>query len=176
MTAWVPTGCNAHSLSFSFIEDKDEMKKFKLLLDSEVSKMSSKLGIVFSMFKQKGFISNLKRFIKYKDMFSTGEDVIFRNAPHMVVVSVDENAPCSSVDPIIALSYFELYAQTLGLGTLWCGLAKWGFDSAPELEKVLNLPENHKISYVMLFGYPDEKFQRITNPDKCIINEIKINS
>ena len=59
----------------------------------------------------------------------------------MVVVCVRKNAPCRKQDPFIALSYFELYANALGLGTLWCGIA----DGA-----------------IMLFGEPEVKFPRAT--------------
>lgn len=111
MINWVPTGCNFHKLHFSFIDDIDTMNEFRDYVNAKIINIITKTPV-------KGLMN---KFSSYKKAFLNGEDVIFRKAPHMVVVSVPVNAPCANIDPVIALSYFELYADSLGLGTLWCG-------------------------------------------------------
>ncbi len=70
-------------------------------------------------------------------------DLIFRNAPHMIVAHAPKDCPTPDMDCAIALSYFEIYAQTLGVGTLWCGMAKWLMCSiAPELKRILKIDES----------------------------------
>ncbi len=158
---YTPTGCNYRGLHFSFVEDINTMNKIKNYV---IIKLQKILRFVPSKF--------LKKFSSYKKLIMEGKDVIFRNAPHMLIVSTNKKAPCADIDPIIALSYFELYAQTLGLGTLWCGFAKACFELFPILKAKLNLPRNYKISYVMLFGYPNVKYERIIQPEPFKIERI----
>jgi len=157
---WVPTGCNYRGLHFSVVEDLETMEKLR-------SELLKSLKIVLSEQELRGVIA------KRKDAILRGEDVVFRNAPHMIVVSVDQNSPCKEIDPIIALSYFELYAQSLGLGTLWCGLGFWLIPYCSSVVEKLKIPQNYEIAYVMLFGNPNVSYQRSIQPDKYEITTVK---
>ena len=60
----------------------------------------------------------------------------------MVIASALETVAAPIPDCFIALSYFDLFAQSLGVGTLWCGLAKWALcDLLPEMRKRLGIPQ-----------------------------------
>jgi nitroreductase len=90
-----------------------------------------------------------------------GVDVLFRDAPHLVLTSAPVKCPTPLADCIIALTYFELFAQSLGVGTLWNGLLKWAVDElAPELRLRLGVPEDHQLGYAMVFGRPAVDYQR----------------
>ena len=127
MLPFVPTGCNAHSLHFSIVETKTAMDIIRKKVNDLLIKTMS--------YKVLSPIMN--KFSRYKDAFLKGEDVIFRGAPHMIVVSSSLTAPCANVDPIIALSYFELYAHHLGIGTCWCGFAQACLKFYPEICDVI---------------------------------------
>ena len=90
----------------------------------------------------------------------------------MIVVSSSIHAPCANVDPIIALSYIELYAQSLGLGTCWCGFAQACFKLMPRLSKLVEIPDGYKPVYVMLIGYPAVNYARTTLPEEFPISAI----
>lgn len=163
MLKYSPTGCNNHKLHISMIEDIEVMDKFRDYTNEVIKKV---------------LLSNIlspitKKFGKYRQAFEEGKDVIFRGAPHMVVVSVPVTAPCAPVDPIILLSYFELYAQSLGVGTLWCGFAEIALKLIPELCEYLEIPNGYKVGYVMLFGKTDLKYQRATQPEDYDISTIE---
>jgi len=162
MLAYVPTGVNNHSLHFSIIEDVTVMDKYRKMVNDMIIKIVSNNTI-----KQLA-----KKFSRYTNAILRGEDVIFRGAPHMIVVSIDKNAPCKDVDPIIALSYFELYAKSLGIGTCWCGLAYYCLQFIPNLHKIFNVPKTHKIAYVMLFGNPAIEHKRTTQPEAVPVETI----
>jgi len=174
MTAWVPTGCNDHRLHFSVIDDKDELVKLKQIIKEEFSKTFTKLRLAKEFISHKDVKIDYKKFVQYKRLLSLHNDIIFRGAPHLVVVAYPKDAPCGPQDSIIALSYFELYAQTLGLGTLWCGMAQWLFQALPKLCKHIDLPKNYKPGYVMLFGYSKENYKRTTKPACCSVKHVKI--
>ena len=154
MLKYSPTGCNNHKLHVAFVDDVEVMDKFRNRTNNTIKKilLSKKLTPI------------TKKFSRYTKAFENGEDIIFRNAPHMVVVSVPVSAPCAPEDPIILLSYLELYAQSLGVGTLWCGYAEIVLKLIPELCEYLEIPQGYKVGYVMLLGPTDLKYFRATQP------------
>jgi len=162
MLKFVPTGVNNHGLVFSIIDDVTVMDKYRKLVNDMVLKIVSNNTI-----KQLA-----KKFSRYTDAILQGKDIIFRGAPHMIVVSTPKNAPCKEIDPIIALSYFELYAKSLGIGTCWCGLAYYCLKFIPNLRKIFNIPKTHEVSYVMLFGNPEVEYKRTTQPEELTIQTI----
>ena len=164
MLKWVPTGCNFHDLHFAFVDDIEVMDDLRNKINTRLIKF---LGNKFAR-------KALDKFAAYRDALLDGEDVIFRGAPHMVIVSTPVNAPCANVDPMIALSYFDLYAQSLGVGTLWCGFAHLCFKLFPDMCEYIEVPEGYKVSYVMLFGEPDVKYARTTQPEDFRITEVKL--
>jgi nitroreductase len=163
MLAYVPTGCNFKGLHFSFIEDVEVMNQFRNHVNEKVLNALTKKPIK----------AVAERFAMFKKFLLDGDDVLFRGAPHMVVVSNSIKAPCAKEDPIIALSYFELYAQSLGLGTCWCGLVHGALMLFPELSEYLEIPEGYKPSYVMLFGPKNVNYSRTTQPNLASISVVE---
>ncbi len=164
MLKWVPTGCNAHSLYFSFIDDIEVMEEFRNYTNEKI----------INALKNKGIKMIADKFTPFLQHFLNGEDIIFRGAPHLVAVSNKVSAPCSKEDAIIALSYFELYAQSLGLGTCWCGFGDIALNAFPELCEYLKIPDGYKVQYVMLFGEKNANYARITqNEDVTIVSAEK---
>ena len=164
MLKWSPTGCNFHNLHFSVVDDIDVMNDIR-------SKLTPK---IIKFLDNKVLKTTMPQFAAMLEPLKNGVDVIFRGAPHMIVVSVPANAPCKDIDPIIALSYFELYAKSLGVGTLWCGFAEMSFKLFPELCDYIGVPRGDKLSYVMLFGVPDVKYTRATLPNDYTIQRVPL--
>ena len=152
--AWTPTGCNDHRLFFAVVRRRTEMDFFR---DKMVNSMQFlvRTGIMRLLYP------NFKR---YKDDIMAGEDIIFRNAPHMVVACTPKNAPCKEADPWIALSCFDVMAQSLGVGTCWCGFGVYAFKFVKALRERIGLPKGYKVGAVMLFGRPDVEYKRQTAP------------
>ena len=163
MFPYIPTGCNSHKLHFSIVEKKAVMRALK----EKVNKNFLKL------LNNKILSPVVKHFEVYRECFEKGEDIVFRDAPHMIVVSSPLSAPCASQDPIIALSYIELYAQSLGLGTCWCGYAELCIKIFPELCEILEIPKGYSPIYAMLLGKPAVNYQRTPQPEPYKISEIR---
>lgn len=162
MLPYIPTGCNSRLLHFSIVENKGAMDVIRRKVTERLIKSLS-YSVISPV---------LNRFSPYKDAIKKGEDIIFRGAPHMIVVSSSIMAPCASVDPIIALSYFELYAQSLGIGTCWCGFAQACIKSFPDICDILKIPEGYTPKYAMLFGEPDVEYKRTPQPEPYMIESI----
>ena len=163
MLPYIPTGCNSHQLHFSIVEKRTVMQHLK-------DKVNNRL---IKLLNNKVLSPLVKHFEVYKKAFEKGEDIIFRGAPHMVVVSSPITAPCAPQDPVIALSYLELYAQSLGYGTCWCGYATICIKLFPEICDILEIPKGYSPIYAMLIGKPAVKYQRTIQPEPYKISEIK---
>lgn len=163
MLSFVPTGCNDHRLHFSFIDNINVMNDFR----GHVNKK------ILDALTQKPVKAIASKFNRYTKAILDGEDIVFRGAPHLVVVSTPMDAPCHEVDPTIALSYFELYAQSMNIGTCWCGLGTFCLQIMPELYDYLEIPDGYKAAYMMLFGEPDIKFARTVQPELFKIISVK---
>ena len=83
--------------------------------------------------------------------------------PALVIVSVDEKKAaetCKNADPIIALSYLELYAASLGLGTVWDGFAVALAQHFPKIEAQFHIPKHCQLGFVMALGIPAVAYAR----------------
>jgi len=90
-----------------------------------------------------------------------GMDKVLRDAPVLVVAHAPKEAPNGMVDLTLALSYLELAAPTMGLGTCWAGLLQGALLSRPEIKKMLGIPENHPHHYPMMMGYTKLRYYRL---------------
>jgi len=124
------------------VEDKAEMEFFRAET-SRILQLLIRSGIMRLVYP------NYKRYLQE---IMNGKDVVFRNAPHLIAAATPANAPCKEADPWIALSYFDLFAQTFGVGTCWCGFGGYAFRWNSRLRKRLDLPRGYKVGAVLLFG------------------------
>lgn len=152
-----PTGVNNRSLTFTVVSDKDALGRLREKVMPALVK-ASKAGKIRARF---AYIENaISAYAEH------GVDVIFRGAPHLLIVSADPKAPCATEDVPIALAYFELLAQSAGLGTVWCGLFKLALEAVPALKSLVGLPPRHHY-YPMLFGYPAVHYARTVQRDNA---------
>ena len=152
--AHAPTGNNNQRLTFIVLDDMVTMKSFQ---ERMITLLSEVLGQ--SRQKEDWFMDNIA-----ETLLKKGPSTIFYNAPHLLIGSSPLEVFTAREDVIIALSYFDLLAQSAGLGTVWCGIAKSMMESLPELKRILNIPENHYY-FPMLFGLPDIKYHRTVQRD-----------
>ncbi len=154
---YVPTGVNFHQLHFAVIDDIDVMSAYRQKIYRKV----------MELFEAGNLPEDQKqRFSNIYHQFNEGKDPVFRTAPHMLLVSVPENAPCPEADPLIAVSYFELLANAHGIATCWFGrIMMMQRGLMPELFQPFGLPDGYRPGYAILFGESNSVFPRTGNPD-----------
>lgn len=159
MLAYPPKGGNADSLHFTIVGTAEKMRTIeKFTYDTILAADNASPVIEFC-----------------RDNYKRGIDFVYRGAPAMVAVSVDKSkavAGCENADPIIALSYLELYAQSLGLGTLWSDATLTVLNELPAVKAMLNIPDGCELNYTMLLGVPAVKYQRTVQREPANINII----
>jgi nitroreductase/NAD-dependent dihydropyrimidine dehydrogenase PreA subunit len=161
--AWhAPTGVNARQVLFTVIDDRQKLA----VLRKEVMDGLARLVREDALPAERAFFANFVRVWEDKGM-----DIIFRNAPHLLIASAPRHVACPQQDCMIALSYFELYAQSCGVGTVWNGLAKWAIsDLLPEFRGRLGIPEDHHFGYAMAFGWPAHRYMRTVQHGPVPVN------
>ena len=150
-----PTGVNRRELTFRVIDDRESMERFRGRAMSELRKALD-AGEVPEQH------SAVRRFVQA--YYEEGRDLVFRGAPHVLIVSAPPDAPCPREDVALALAYFEFLAQSAGLGTVWCGLISVVLAARPQLKAGLGIPDDH-IHYQMLFGNPAFGYARTVQRD-----------
>ncbi|MGI9538472.1 MAG: nitroreductase family protein [Desulfocapsaceae bacterium] len=146
-----PSGRNDRRLSFSVIEKREVMNRFREQTYEGLAELVKNNDLPAGY---ESFVDIVNGWTMYQ------VDVLFRWAPHLVVATVPIDSPSAEVDGIISLSHFEIAAQSLGLGTLWNGLAKMSIGLLPELKIPLKIPEQTLLAFTMSFGKPEVSYTR----------------
>lgn len=160
-----PSGMNMRQVNFTLIDGKEQVDRIRNEVMDGLAELVLKDALPAGMEFYKHFV---------KAWQEKKIDIIFRNAPYLVIATAPKSAVSGETDCIIALSYFELYAQSMGIGTLWNGLAKWAlFDLVPVMRKTLGIPDDHIIGYAMTFGTPAVHFARTVQHGSATLHRIK---
>ncbi|WP_005034849.1 nitroreductase family protein [Holophaga foetida] len=151
----VPTGTNSQQLSFHLIDEPETMDRFRRAAYGALEKadQESRIPERFAVLRT-----------AYQVFAKNGTDILFRGAPHMLVVSAPKNVATPHQDVALALATFDLLAQSAGLGTVWSGFALYAMETAPELKGLLGL-EQGRPYYAMPFGYPAIRYARTVQRD-----------
>ncbi|WP_321371972.1 nitroreductase family protein [uncultured Draconibacterium sp.] len=162
--AYAPTGHNKNQVLFSVVDNRSDLEKFREAAYSGIKTAFDAGNLPASM----AFLNDFQRL-----WYSKQIDVVFRNAPHLLIASAPKAIATPETDATIALSYFELLANSNGLGTLWNGFVKWIIrDIVPELGSKIGLPDDHVIAGVLLFGKPAVKYARSIQSEGLHLNRI----
>lgn len=150
--AWhAPTGHNDRQVRFTVIDDKQALAAFRDEAYTGLAQLISSGNLPH----EKAF------FADYVNLWQKMKvDVLFRGAPHLVIASAPQSCISPLPDCLIALSYFELFSQTQGIGTVWNGLVKLTIDLVPDLRERLQIPQDHLFGYAMGFGKPAVHYPR----------------
>ncbi len=159
-----PTGVNSRQVRLSVIDDKNKLEALRNDLMSGLAQLV----------KDKALPEGLAYFADFVSLWEEkGVDTLFRGAPHLLIASAPKDVPSPVPDCLITLSYFELYAQANGVGTVWDGLAKLAInDLLPETRQRLGIPDDHIIGYAMAFGKPAVHYTRTVQHVPAIIHRI----
>lgn len=144
----------------------DKVQELAFEADKRFNKFSKVMNpFVLGLFKpfignnkyklMKDFISPLMKLLceKRKD----GVDFLFYNAP-AVLLFYGTEVSMDNTDQIIAATYADIAAQSLGLGTCIIGSVPPVFDD--RLKAEYGISKNEKIGIAFILGYPEIKFKR----------------
>ncbi len=164
--AWhAPSGRNDRRLLYSVVDDRMVLDRIR----------EEAMAVLAALVEAGTLPLGLEFFADIVMAWQTQKiDILFRGAPHLLVVSAPYDCAAPLPDCVIALATFELFAQSLGVGTVWNGLAKITIaDLVPSLRQRLGIPENHLVGYVMGFGRPAVRYARTAVRKSPMINRVR---
>jgi nitroreductase/NAD-dependent dihydropyrimidine dehydrogenase PreA subunit len=165
LSANAPTAKNAMELQFTVVDDMDVMKKIS---DHTYKHITEAIA-------EQRLPKGLGHFKAFAKAHAQGNDIIFRNAPHMRIVSAPTAGASAHIDVAIALTHFDLAATNAGLGSLWCGFALQALTGlVPDYKEMLGIPQEHDAAYVMMFGAPAVKYQRTVDRKFQTVHRVKL--
>lgn len=141
-----PTGSNAQGISFVVVEDKELIAK------------ATELTI--RIMEHSPLRNALKQIINAYRV--DGVDSIFKGAPNLIITTADKDFTNARDNSVSSLTYLELYAPSLGIGSCWAGFFEYcaSMKHSPML-KLLNIPEGKKITAAIMVGYPKYEYKRL---------------
>lgn len=156
--AYAPTGKNLRATRFTVVDDPAVMARLRQRVMDGVAQAAAEDALP----------DGLEFFAALARRYTEGQDIVFRQAPHMVIASSPQDGPSPEADVCIALAQVELLAQALGLGTLWSGFAAWAMSAVvPQVARDLGIPREHRALQVLLLGYPAMRFHRAVMRQPC---------
>lgn len=151
ISRWAPSAKNVQPVKWLVIESAAEMKKL-IDLTIDCLRLHKAYPGVVSAWEQEG------------------RDLVLRDAPHLIIAYASNKALKAEVDCTISLTYLDLAAHAMGLGTCWAGIFLGAALIHPPIVEALELPEGHNIQGALMLGYPKYRYPRIPqrNPAKII--------
>jgi nitroreductase/NAD-dependent dihydropyrimidine dehydrogenase PreA subunit len=145
---YAPTGSNAQPLEWIVVNDRERVKG--------IAEMAIEwMRAVLQKDPQPASAPYMPLLVEAWDM---GVDTILRGAPGLIVATAPKEDLNGMVDLTLALSYLELAAPSVGLGTCWAGLLQGALRSNKSLKQALGISEKRPYHYPMMIGYPKFKY------------------
>lgn len=157
---YAPTAQNRQALNFVAVIRPETVEDLRSLTITELVRQADRLDQA----KTEGLPLSVEdaRFQDYPPAWrymaalrSQGIDPLFHAAPSVVICHVN---PIESLHPEVeagmAAIQMALMAETLGLGTCFCGMLDYAASHSPELKRLLGIPQDHMVPISFILGYP----------------------
>jgi nitroreductase len=163
-----PTGTNSQGVLFTVTMTREITESLGREIYARLGEMLPKLDPEADTLAHKYLRMAHKAYTEHEN------DVILRGAPHILIASAPGRVAVPQVDCVIALTNFELMAQTMGIGTLWDGMLTWALtEFFPDLAGRLGVPKAHTIGYCMIFGRPVVRYHRTVQRGPAKVNLVE---
>jgi nitroreductase/NAD-dependent dihydropyrimidine dehydrogenase PreA subunit len=148
---YAPTGSNSQLVAWHVIDDPHRIHQ----LAAKV------IDWMRSVLKKDPQATNAPYMPVLVGAWDAGVDAVLRGAPCLIVAHAPKAANNGMVDLTLALSYLELAAPSVGMGTCWAGLLQGAILSNPDLKRAVGIPDDHPHHYPMMIGYAKARYYRL---------------
>ena len=145
-----PTGHNGQCVEWLVIDNREELNKIKAAVTEWTRWFIVKHPEVAGPMEMPKMLARQEK----------GIDELMHNAPVMIIAHADSKDATAPAACTIALTYLQLAAMSMGLGTCWAGFVQIS-SGFPAVKEILALPQNHYNYGTMLLGYPKYRYHRI---------------
>jgi nitroreductase/NAD-dependent dihydropyrimidine dehydrogenase PreA subunit len=163
MASYAPTGHNSQMTQWLVIDDPDHIRHLA--------------GMVIDWLRglldeNPGFARSMEADILVAQ-WDKGNDYILRSAPCLVIAHAPEHFKGIHLvrnQFVIAMTYLELAAMSMGLGGCWGGFFQAAVEMHPPMNAAIGLPEGHLSYECMVLGYPKYPYHRIPKRNEPKVN------
>ena len=155
-----PSGGNSQGVSFLVLSDATVLKQISATV---VDWLEEQIRVGVSWTKPYAGMAKIYR--------ETGYDVVLRGAPHLLLSLAATGNPIGRDNGRYALTYAELFATSLGLGSCWAGFFEMAaFAQYYPLLELIGVPDGKTITGAIMLGVPKHQYQRMAerNPLEVI--------
>ena len=148
---FAPSGVNRQPVAWTVLSGSDAVHKLS----------AGVLEWAASLVAQKHPLAERFAFARFLTAWEKGEDPILRHAPHVVLAHTPAADPTGPGAATIAVTYFQLAAAALGLGTCWAGYLQIALSMSPAVAKLAGIPEGRQAHAATMFGYAKHEYVAI---------------
>ena len=155
-----PSGGNSQGVSFLVLSDATVLKQISATV---VDWLEEQIRIGVSWTKPYAGMAKIYR--------ESGYDVVLRGAPHLLLSLAATGNPIGRDNGRYALTYAELFATSLGLGSCWAGFFEMAaYAQYHPLLELIGVPDGKTITGAIMLGVPKHQYQRMAerNPLEVI--------
>ncbi len=151
LARYAPTGRNSQCVEWLVLTDREELHRLSAIVADWMKWMRDNMT-------EYALAMNMDRALAG---WESGRDVFLRQAPVLIVAYAHQDNRMAPAAAIIALTYLELAAPTLGLGGCWAGYFMAAANFFPPLGEALQLPPGHQCFGGLMLGYPKFNYERL---------------
>lgn len=144
-----PTGSNSQQVGWLIVYEREKVET--------VASMT--IDFLLTQAENEPSSDNSARIKRIVQKTKEGYDYICRGAPHLILAHAPELR--GPTDCVIALTYLELAAFSLGIGPCWAGYVGGAAANWPPLRKFLGVPDGRRVSGAILLGKPKYEYRRL---------------
>ncbi|MBN1368094.1 MAG: nitroreductase family protein [Dehalococcoidales bacterium] len=155
---YAPTAGNNQCVEWLVIENPDRLDKIR-------SAITEFLRFMIANQPELAAEAHMQLILEGQE---NGKDVLLHHAPVLIITHAKSDDIVAPPACAAALTFLELTARSIGVGTCWSGYTMLSAEFPP-VKEALTLPEGHSNFGSMLVGYPKHKYHRIpTRKDPVI--------
>lgn len=143
LTSAAPTAKNQRKIRWVMVEEEQNIRRLVELVGEYMNAVAGENPSTTQQRAAKTLAA----------MVEKGQDPILRGAGQLAVAVV-QNDEWGAKDAGIALAYFELAAQSLGVGCCWGGYLTGAAEHSSGIKKLLGVGPDELVGGAQMFGYP----------------------
>ncbi len=148
---YAPTGTNSQQVKWLVVNSREGVRQMAGQVVDLIRHMIAGKHPLSERYRMPGMVA----------AWEAGTDLICRGAPGLVIAHAPKDYMMAQTDSTIALTFLDLAAPCLGLGTCWAGFFMVAASQWPPLQQALALPEGNACFGAMMIGYPKYRYQRL---------------
>jgi nitroreductase len=180
---YIPSGGNAHELVITVVRDAGTKRRLREAVIRYYERTINMTRIplvkpllrIFGDGKVKAALGDKEFEAKIRNMIRRDDkrDLVFYDAPAILVFHTARLLPTPSEDCILAAYNITLLAESLGLGTCFVSLSQQALSADQRCRSLIGIAAKEKVHAVLVLGYPLRKHRRIAPRTGVIVRSVR---